>query len=546
MRGSRLVADSGHLDRGLHGRVGIGGERRDRGVERERRWRGSVERERRRRRGVERERRWRWRWSVERERRWRWSVERERRWRWSVERERRRGVERERRRWSVERERRWGRGVERERRRRGRRSGPGRVRRHARPNPHHRGRRRNPRDQQRGRGRADAARHLADTVRRLASRVDERRRPGPRRGARRRRPGRGPLVRPAGERFLRPVRRRRGRRAAAHPRRRGRRDVELRRAGEPVRRAAVPADPLSRHVHGPLRRRARDLGDQAHQLDRRAAAVLDRPHRPERVHDLVVCAPRPHRLRRLALRRLFRRRDQRLARGVHQQPSGRPYAGGRRERGAPARRLRLGLQPQRLRAHPLGRERPEVRDGVQDRQQQPHCVRARNQDHLSGRSRLLEPGEPRRGVRRRLLAHGEQHPPGPAGGLERARRRAAAPLHGRRRGQGPRHRQRVGPEPPGAAPGRLRRLPHARGLGDHLARQTTSRAGDIARNDPERTLYVQTRDRATGEAEGEPLEVDVLGNRYQDLVAFPDGSVAFAAPGSASTKIRVLRVLPCE
>ncbi|WP_437964545.1 hypothetical protein WMF04_33295 [Sorangium sp. So ce260] len=93
------------------------------------------------------------------------------------------------------------------------------------------------------------------------------------------------------------------------------------------------------------------------------------------------------------------------------------------------------------------------------------------------------------------------------------------------------------------------RAPHLAAYGGSrmlAAWETTSRAGDIARNDPERTLYVQTRDRATGEAEGEPLEVDVLGNRYQDLVAFPDGSVAFAAPGSTSTRIRVLRVLPCE
>ncbi|WP_438020248.1 hypothetical protein WMF18_14760 [Sorangium sp. So ce315] len=40
--------------------------------------------------------------------------------------------------------------------------------------------------------------------------------------------------------------------------------------------------------------------------------------------------------------------------------------------------------------------------------------------------------------------------------------------------------------------------------------------------------------------------VDVLGNRYQDLVAFPDGSVAFVAPGSASTTIKVLRIPPCR
>ncbi|XXX73134.1 hypothetical protein WMF30_36345 [Sorangium sp. So ce134] len=98
-------------------------------------------------------------------------------------------------------------------------------------------------------------------------------------------------------------------------------------------------------------------------------------------------------------------------------------------------------------------------------------------------------------------------------------------------------------------PGLNHRAPHLAAYGDSrmlAAWETTSRAGDIARNDPGRALFVQARDRETGEAEGEPIEVDVLGNRYQDFVAFPDGSVAFAAPGSASTKIRVLRVLPCE
>ncbi|MDC0677588.1 hypothetical protein [Sorangium atrum] len=93
------------------------------------------------------------------------------------------------------------------------------------------------------------------------------------------------------------------------------------------------------------------------------------------------------------------------------------------------------------------------------------------------------------------------------------------------------------------------RAPHLAAYGRSrmlAAWETTTKAGDIARNDAARALYLQTRDRATGEAEGEPLEVDVLGNRYQDFVAFPDGSVAFAAPGSTNTSIRVLRVLPCE
>ncbi|WP_437738395.1 hypothetical protein [Sorangium sp. So ce1335] len=98
-------------------------------------------------------------------------------------------------------------------------------------------------------------------------------------------------------------------------------------------------------------------------------------------------------------------------------------------------------------------------------------------------------------------------------------------------------------------PGLNHRAPHLAAYGDaHMiaAWESTTAAGDIARNDRARAMYVQTRDRATGEAEGEPLEVDVLGNRYQDLVAFPDGSAAFVAPGSTNTRIKVLRILPCE
>ncbi|WP_437840353.1 hypothetical protein [Sorangium sp. So ce1153] len=98
-------------------------------------------------------------------------------------------------------------------------------------------------------------------------------------------------------------------------------------------------------------------------------------------------------------------------------------------------------------------------------------------------------------------------------------------------------------------PGLNVRAPHLAAYGGSrmlAAWETTTVAGDIARNDRARALYVQALDRATGEAEGEPLKVDVLGNRYQDFAAFPDGSVAFAAPGSASTRIKVLRILPCE
>jgi hypothetical protein len=42
------------------------------------------------------------------------------------------------------------------------------------------------------------------------------------------------------------------------------------------------------------------------------------------------------------------------------------------------------------------------------------------------------------------------------------------------------------------------------------------------------------------------LSPNVLGSRYQDFRAYPDGSVAYPAPGSSNTKIKILRVLGCN
>jgi hypothetical protein len=97
-------------------------------------------------------------------------------------------------------------------------------------------------------------------------------------------------------------------------------------------------------------------------------------------------------------------------------------------------------------------------------------------------------------------------------------------------------------------PGVNHRAPHLATYGNSrlvVAWESTSRAGDIERGDPERTLHLQTRDRDTGEAEGDAIDAGVRGNRYHELVSFPDGSVAFVAPGASPTSIAVLRVLPC-
>jgi hypothetical protein len=76
--------------------------------------------------------------------------------------------------------------------------------------------------------------------------------------------------------------------------------------------------------------------------------------------------------------------------------------------------------------------------------------------------------------------------------------------------------------------------------------------GDLAQDDPDRKMYVQVLDKTTGAAPSGstttaagPLNVPVLGSRYQDFRAYPDGSVAYPAPGSSSTKIKILRILGC-
>ena len=94
------------------------------------------------------------------------------------------------------------------------------------------------------------------------------------------------------------------------------------------------------------------------------------------------------------------------------------------------------------------------------------------------------------------------------------------------------------------------RAPHLAAYGaDRLlaAWETSTAGGDLAEGDRNRRLYVQTLDAATGVAEGDPLPISgVTGNRYQDFRAFPDGSVAYASLGSSATKVKILRILPCQ
>jgi hypothetical protein len=92
------------------------------------------------------------------------------------------------------------------------------------------------------------------------------------------------------------------------------------------------------------------------------------------------------------------------------------------------------------------------------------------------------------------------------------------------------------------------RAPHLAAYGSDrmiAAWETSTRTGHLAASDNTRRFYVQTLSRANGTAEGNPLEIAVKGNRYHELVAFPDGSVAYPAPGSSATKLKILRILPC-
>ena len=56
------------------------------------------------------------------------------------------------------------------------------------------------------------------------------------------------------------------------------------------------------------------------------------------------------------------------------------------------------------------------------------------------------------------------------------------------------------------------------------------------------------RPRRSTTATAGPLKLtpNVLGSRYQDFRAFPDGSVAYPAPGTTPTKIKILRVTGCN
>jgi len=102
------------------------------------------------------------------------------------------------------------------------------------------------------------------------------------------------------------------------------------------------------------------------------------------------------------------------------------------------------------------------------------------------------------------------------------------------------------------------RAPHLAAYGASrmvAAWETSTATGDFSQNAAGRQMWIQVLDATTGMAPAGatataagPLKLspNVLGSRYQDFRAYPDGSVAYPAPGSSGTKIKIMRVLGCS
>jgi hypothetical protein len=60
------------------------------------------------------------------------------------------------------------------------------------------------------------------------------------------------------------------------------------------------------------------------------------------------------------------------------------------------------------------------------------------------------------------------------------------------------------------------------------------------------TMTAQVRDATSGAEVSPTFTIDVPGHPYQSFKPFQDGSVAYAAVGSASSTIQIARVLPCS
>ncbi|KAG1706275.1 hypothetical protein DVH05_001423 [Phytophthora capsici] len=93
------------------------------------------------------------------------------------------------------------------------------------------------------------------------------------------------------------------------------------------------------------------------------------------------------------------------------------------------------------------------------------------------------------------------------------------------------------------------RAPHLASIGSGglLAMwEGSSSGGDLAEGS-DRTIYAQVLDASTGKSISEKVTVDksVVGNRYQALKSYPDGSVAYLSKGASDTSLQVVRFYGC-
>jgi hypothetical protein len=94
------------------------------------------------------------------------------------------------------------------------------------------------------------------------------------------------------------------------------------------------------------------------------------------------------------------------------------------------------------------------------------------------------------------------------------------------------------------------RAPHLASIGDGgllAVWEGSATSGDLEYESSGRTMYAQVRDASTGAAISDKVTVDssVIGNRYQALKTFPDGSVAYLSMGSTTTSVQVVRFFGC-
>ncbi|KAG7395178.1 hypothetical protein PHYBOEH_004159 [Phytophthora boehmeriae] len=93
------------------------------------------------------------------------------------------------------------------------------------------------------------------------------------------------------------------------------------------------------------------------------------------------------------------------------------------------------------------------------------------------------------------------------------------------------------------------RAPHLASIGDGgmLAMWEGSSSGGDLMEGGDRTIYAQVLDSTSGKSISEKITVDksVVGNRYQALKSFPDGSVAYLSKGKTDTSVQVVRFFGC-